>query len=148
MQIYESTFVIEGKVPETEIDKYVEKFTSVIKGSGGEILLIEKLGKRELAYKVGKSRDGYYVYMELKLGTDMVKELERNYKITDNVIRFLTVAKEEHKPSKKKIRKPRPMPASAAPAPSAGTPAPSASTSAGAPAPSAPASAPASAEPK
>jgi len=114
MQIYESTFVIEGKVPETEIDKYVEKFTAVIKASGGEILLTDKLGKRTLAYQVGKSKDGFYVYMEIKLGTDMVKELERNYKNTENVIRFLTVAKVEHKPAKKK-RKPKAAPVSSVP---------------------------------
>ncbi|MEI7904504.1 MAG: 30S ribosomal protein S6 [Candidatus Firestonebacteria bacterium] len=142
MQIYESTFVIEGKVPETEIDKYVEKFTAVIKGSGGEVLLTDKLGKRTLAYQVGKSKDGFYVYMEIKLGTDMVKELERNYKNTENVIRFLTVAKVEHKPAKKK-RKPKVVAAPAAhvsrSAPAASAPSAAPSVPAAPAAPAAPA---------
>jgi small subunit ribosomal protein S6 len=127
MFIYESTFIIDGKVPETEIDKHVEKFSAVIKGSGGEILQVQKLGKRELAYKIEGSREGYYVYFELKLEAGAVKELERNYKITDSVIRFLTVLKEERKPSKRKKKKPvAPTASTVSSAPSASSTAPAA----------------------
>jgi len=144
MKVYESTYVIEGKVPETEVDKLVEKFSAIVKGSGGEVLSMEKLGKRELAYRVGHSKEGFYVYMELKLDGVMVKELERNYKIADQVIRFLTVLKEDRKPSKRKIRKPRPAPVTSAPA-SPATPAAAAPVAA---APAAPAAAPAPDAPK
>jgi ribosomal protein S6 len=66
---------------------------------------LEKLGKRELAFKVGPATEGFYVYIEAKMPQELVKELERNYKITDSIIRYLTVEKITVKPPKLKKRK-------------------------------------------
>lgn len=106
MRVYETTFIVDGKLPESEVDKLAEKFSQIITGNKGEIIKIEKLGKRMLAYQIGSTREGYYVYIETKMPEDIVKELERNYRINDAVIRYLTVQKitvKPPKPRKKKI---------------------------------------------
>jgi small subunit ribosomal protein S6 len=102
LTIYESTFVVDGKVPEAEVEKLSDRFKQLITSAGGEILKTEKLGKRELSYKVGNSREGCYVYIEANMDGKIVKELERNYRITDSVLRFLTIKKEFTKPIKKR----------------------------------------------
>ena len=105
MEIYESTFIVDGKTPDAEVDKIIEKMKKVIADVGGELVKVDKLGKRELAYKLGSAKDGNYVYLETKLESGGVVELERNYKITDSIIRYLTVRKEFHKPPKVRKKK-------------------------------------------
>jgi len=103
--VYETTFVVDGKTPEAEVEKLTAKFTQIITTAKGEIVKIEKLGKRELSYMIGNSKDGYYVYIEAKMDGEIVKEVERNYRISDAVLRYLTIKKVIHKPIKKKKKK-------------------------------------------
>jgi small subunit ribosomal protein S6 len=138
LHIYESTFVVIGKTPDAEVDKLIAKFSDLVKTNGGEVLKVDKLGKRELAYKIEHHREGFYVYMEVKMAPEAVKELDRNYRITDQILRFLTVRKSELRTPKK-----RPPKKTAATAAGAAAPAPAAAPAAAAPAP-----APAPAEPK
>ena len=115
MIVYETTFVVDGKTPEAEVEKLTAKYTQIITDAKGEIVKIEKLGKRELAYMIGASKDGYYVYIEAKMDGSIVKEIERNYRISDLVLRYLTIKKVVHKPIKKKKKKEVAAPAVAAP---------------------------------
>jgi small subunit ribosomal protein S6 len=123
LTVYETTFVLDGKTPEAEVEKLTEKFTNIITGAKGEIVKIEKLGKRELSYMIGSSKDGYYVYIEAKMDGEIVKELERNYRISDFVLRYLTIKKVVHKPIKKKKKKTVATPAVAATSTPAAAPA-------------------------
>ena len=134
MIVYETTFVVDGKTPEAEVEKLTAKFTQIITDAKGEIVKIEKLGKRELSYMIGKSKDGYYVYIEAKMDGEIVKEVERNYRISDMVLRYLTIKKVIHKPIMKKKKKE----VVSAPAASAAS-APASAPAAPAAAPSAPA---------
>ena len=105
MTVYETTFVVDGKYPEAEVAKLSEKFTQLITAAKGEVLKLDKLGKRELAYKIGSAREGYYIYIEANMDGEIVKELERNYRIADSVLRYLTIKKITLKPMKKKKKK-------------------------------------------
>jgi len=105
LTVYETTFVVDGKYPETEVLKLSEKFTQLIIAAKGEVLKLDKLGKRELAYRIGAAKEGYYIYIEAKMDGEIVKDLERNYRIADSVLRYLTIKKITLKPMKKKKKK-------------------------------------------
>ena len=105
MTVYETTFVVDGKYPETEVLKLSEKFTQLITAAKGEVLKLDKLGKRELAYRIGTAKEGYYIYIEAKMDGEIVKDLERNYRIDDSILRYLTIKKVTVKPIKKKKKK-------------------------------------------
>ena len=136
MTVYETTFVVDGKYPEAEVAKLSEKFTQLITAAKGEVLKLDKLGKRELAYKIGAAREGYYIYIEANMDGEIVKELERNYRIADSVLRYLTIKKVTLKPVKKKKKKIAAAAAAAAAAPAAAAPVtPAAPASVAAPAP-------------
>ena len=105
MTVYETTFVVDGKYPETEVLQLSEKVTQLIIAAKGEVLKLDKLGKRELAYRIGAAKEGYYIYIEAKMDGEIVKDLERNYRIADSVLRYLTIKKITLKPMKKKKKK-------------------------------------------
>ena len=95
MRIYEELFIIKPDATEEEIDQIVEQMTGVVTGAGGTIDKTDKWGKRRLAYRVDKHREGYYVLLQFTCGPETVKELERRLRVTDAVIKFLTVRIDE-----------------------------------------------------
>ena len=95
MRIYEELFIIKPDATEEEIDQIVEQMTGVVTAAGGAIDKLEKWGKRRLAYRVDKHREGYYVLIQFSCGPETVKELERRLRVTDSVIKFLTVRIDE-----------------------------------------------------
>ncbi len=136
MRIYETLFIIRPDIPEEEIDGLVDPLKGVITGSGGAVDKVDKWGKRKLAYKVRKYREGFYVLLQFSTpqAAETVKELERRLRVSDEVIKFLTVRIDEHlkrlekirkRREKRAIRKPAP-PREAAPAPAAPAAAPAA----------------------
>ena len=95
MRIYEELFIIKPDATEEEIDQIVEQMTGVVTAAGGTIDKTDKWGKRRLAYRVDKHREGYYVLLQFTCGPETVKELERRLRVTDAVIKFLTVRIDE-----------------------------------------------------
>ena len=93
MRSYEMLFIIRPDVPEEEIDGIVEPLKSVVTAGGGAVDKVDKWGKRRLAYRVQKYREGYYVLLQLSTekAAEMVKEIERRLRVSDTVIKFLTV---------------------------------------------------------
>jgi small subunit ribosomal protein S6 len=73
----------------------VEKFTSLIAQEGGEVTILDEWGKRRLAYPVQDFKEGYYVLMNFNAAPEVPQELERVYKITDGIIRYLTIKIDE-----------------------------------------------------
>jgi len=92
---YETIIVCSPLLSEEEIDEVVEKVKSLILKEGGEILTVSKWGKKTLAYPIRRHREGYYVLLEFQSPPTMVKELENLYRVTDRIIRYLTVKKEK-----------------------------------------------------
>jgi small subunit ribosomal protein S6 len=95
MRIYEELFIIKPDATEEEIDLLVEQLKAVITAAGGTLDKVEKWGKRRLAYRVDKHREGSYVLFQFTAKPETVKELERRLRVMDAVIKFLTVRIDE-----------------------------------------------------
>ncbi|MEX2264770.1 MAG: 30S ribosomal protein S6 [Bryobacteraceae bacterium] len=91
MRIYEEVFIVKPDAPEEEIDNFIEQMKTMIVSSGGTVDKVDKWGKRKLAYRVDKFREGSYVLVQFTSGPETVKEFERRLRVTDMVIKFLTV---------------------------------------------------------
>ncbi len=91
MRIYEALFIIKPDVPEEEADQRLESLKTQLTDAGATVDKLEKWGKRKLAYKVDKYREGSYVLMQFAAGPEVVKEFERRLRVSDIVLKFLTV---------------------------------------------------------
>jgi small subunit ribosomal protein S6 len=125
MRIYEELFIVRPDATEEEIDALVEQVRQVIAAGGGTLDKAEKWGVRKLAYRLKKRDDGYYVLLQFSAGADVVREIERRFRVSDLVLKFLTVRideklkrleKRRHEREKRAKRKPA---AAAPPPPSA-----------------------------
>jgi small subunit ribosomal protein S6 len=129
MRIYEELFIVKPDAPEEEVDGYVEQIRQLIATSGGSADKIEKWGTRKLAYRVHKYNEGNYVLVQFTANPDTVKEIERRMRVSDLVIKYLTVRIDEKLKwieKRKKIREKRakrkPAPPPAPPAAAPGSP--------------------------
>ncbi|MGI5892182.1 MAG: 30S ribosomal protein S6 [Bacillota bacterium] len=95
MRKYEVLYIMRPDLLEENYKEYVEKYNTLIQENGGEVLNVDIWGKRRLAYEINKIREGYYVLLQMQSETDLPKELERNFKISDEVIRYLITRIEE-----------------------------------------------------
>ncbi|MBI1941029.1 MAG: 30S ribosomal protein S6 [Acidobacteria bacterium] len=104
MRKYEMIFVVRPDLPEEEVDKLVAQMEGVVTGTGGRVEKVEKMGRRRLAYRVQRHREGFYVFFTVEGDGDTVKEFERRLKVTDTVIKFLTVRTDEDLKRAEKFR--------------------------------------------
>lgn len=91
MPFYESTFIARQDISSQDVDQITDQFAKVVSDLGGKVMRKESWGLRNLAYQIGKNRKGHYVMLSLKASADTVKELQRQYKLSEDVIRNLTV---------------------------------------------------------
>jgi small subunit ribosomal protein S6 len=94
-RIYEELFIVKPDAPEEEVDQFVEQLQTQLKASGAKVDKLEKWGKRKLAYRVDKYREGSYVLLQITAAPDVVKELERRLRVADLVLKFITVRIDE-----------------------------------------------------
>jgi small subunit ribosomal protein S6 len=123
MRIYENLFIVKPDATEEEVDALVDTMSKNVTGAGGTVDKVDKWGKRRLAYKIEKHREGQYVLMQFTAGPEIVKEFERRLRVQDSVIKFLTVRIDETLKRLEKRRKEREKrahrrPQAAAPQPS------------------------------
>jgi small subunit ribosomal protein S6 len=121
-RIYEELFIIKPDVPEEEVDQFVEQMRGVVTNTGGTVDKVDKWGKRKLAYRVEKYREGSYVLFQFTADATAVKEFERRLRVADMVIKFLTVRIDEtlkrlEKRKKERDKRAARKPQMAAPAP-------------------------------
>jgi small subunit ribosomal protein S6 len=88
---YETTFILEPGFDEGRINEEIERVSQWIKDLGGEVLEVQRWGKKRLAYEIEKKRDGIYTLMLYQAGGATVKELERRLRLNESVMRVLTV---------------------------------------------------------
>ena len=88
---YETTYIVQPDLPEAEMTRLTDKFQSIIETRSGSILVRDDMGRRKLAYPIGKHAYGVYVYLNFVGPADIVHELERNMRNEDPVVRFLTI---------------------------------------------------------
>ncbi len=117
---YELMFIVRPDMTEEDQDKLVSTLESSITSSGGVMKNFERMGKRRLAYTVRRFHDGIYLLLTVEGGGDLVHELERRLRVTEPVIKFLTVRIDEEQKRLDKIKKIRDSRKKAAPAPPAG----------------------------
>jgi small subunit ribosomal protein S6 len=123
MRIYENLFIVKPDATEEEIDGLVETLSKNVTTGGGTIDKVEKWGKRRLAYRVEKQREGFYVLMQFTAPASTVAEFERRLRVQDSIIKFLTVRIDEtlkrlDKRKKEREKRAHRRPQAAAPQPS------------------------------
>jgi small subunit ribosomal protein S6 len=105
---YDLIFICRPDTPEAEVDKIVSTIEHAAAEKGGKIEAVNKWGRRRMAYRVSKLREGYYVYLVLKSSHgEVIKELERRLKVADPVIKYLTVRLDEELKRQEKLKKHR-----------------------------------------
>jgi small subunit ribosomal protein S6 len=131
-RLYDLIFICMPTTPEEEVAKIVSTLEQTASEHGGKVEKVERWGTRKMAYRVAKQREGLYVYLALhSTQGSLIKELERRLKVTDAVIKYMTVrldeeikrqqklvAHREHR-ARRRPRKPAATPAAPAAAPPA-----------------------------
>ena len=132
-RIYELMFIVRPDMTDEDLDKLISTLQSVVPTSGGTVQRVDKMGKRRLAYTVRRFHEGIYMLMVVEGGGAVIHELERRLRVSEPVIKFLTVRVDEEqkrldkikqlRDSKKKVSAQPAAPAAAEPAAPAETPA-------------------------
>jgi small subunit ribosomal protein S6 len=94
-RIYELGFIIPSNIQEPEAKSVIETVTTWVKEFGGDVTNVDYWGRRRLAYPIEDFREGYYVFLKLDYPTNRLSELERNLRLSDQVIRHLVVRLDE-----------------------------------------------------
>ena len=92
MNKYESVVIINPNVEENGLKALIERFSALI-NTDGKVEQVNELGKKKLAYEIKKNKEGYYVVYDFEANPSLIAELERNYRITDEVIKFIVIKK-------------------------------------------------------
>jgi small subunit ribosomal protein S6 len=95
MRIYEQLFIAKPDAPDEEVDAFIEQMKTIVTNAGGTVDKVDKWGKRKLAYRVDRYREGAYVLFQFTAEAEAVKEFERRLRVSDLVIKFLTVRIDE-----------------------------------------------------
>ncbi len=90
MNKYESIIIINPNVEEENVKKLTDDFSALI-NNAGKVEKVDVLGKKKLAYEVKKNKEGYYAVIYFEAEPSVITELERNYRISDDVIKFMTI---------------------------------------------------------
>ena len=88
---YETMFIVKPTLTQEEIKAQIETVRNNIEKNGGEIVSAEDWGSRELAYEIDKNKRGYYYVIYFKAPSSSISELERNYRINENILRFIFI---------------------------------------------------------
>jgi small subunit ribosomal protein S6 len=94
-RIYEELFIVKPDAADEEVDQYVEQLRTQLTTAGATVDKVDKWGKRKLAYRIDKYREGSYVLFQFTSQPEVVKELERRLRVSDIVLKFLTVRIDE-----------------------------------------------------
>ena len=109
--LYESIFILDTNTPNEDIDAFVEKLKKIISNFDADEVKVDRLGKSRLAYEIDKRQYGYYLSLEFTAGGKVVQPLEEEYRLSDEVLRFMTYRitpaqlKQREKDSKKVVDK-------------------------------------------
>ncbi len=101
---YEVMFILRPDMADEDADKLIAGFTSTVTNSGGQVKSVEKMGRRKLAYLVRKFADGNYILLTIEASGPVVLELERRLRVTEPVIKFITVRMDEEEKRLAKLK--------------------------------------------
>ena len=102
---YETMYILRPDIPEEEVDSHLKKYTEILEKSDTEVLDSQMRGKRRLAYPIGKHKEGIYVQLSHQGNGQQVATLERAMRLSEDVIRYLTVKQDGPLPTPKSTSK-------------------------------------------
>lgn len=122
MRNYEVVFVAAPTLSSEELDDFINHAQTVVEGKNGKVVKIDNWGKKSLAYKIKRFREGYYVILTIEGGGGAIAELERRFRVTDFILRYISVRIDEDLKRSEKIKaaRQRKAPEPKPPAPSSG----------------------------
>ena len=106
MNQYEVMYVIDTALEDSARNELINRFSNVVADNGGIVDRVDEWGKRRLAYAINKKTEGYYVLLYIQAPSDLPAELERNFKINENVLRYMVIRYEGELPAKREPLKP------------------------------------------
>ena len=124
MNQYEVMYVVDAALEDSARNELINRFNELVVKNGGEVERVDEWGKRRLAYAINYKTEGYYVLMYIKAPADLPRELERNLKISESVLRYLVIRYEGELPAKREMNRPVREAAEAPAASAAEAPAP------------------------
>jgi small subunit ribosomal protein S6 len=101
---YEIMFIVRPDVEEADLDKLIEGFSANVTSGGGEVKTVEKMGRRRLAYTVKKFNDGFYILLTIAAEGKLITEIERRLRVSEPVIKFITVRMDEEEKRLAKVK--------------------------------------------
>ncbi len=103
-RLYEVMFIVRPDAADEDVDKLIAGFTTTVTNGGGAVKSAEKMGRRKLAYMVRRFNDGNYVLMTVEANGAVVAELERRLRVSEPVIKYLTVRMDEEEKRLAKVK--------------------------------------------
>ncbi len=103
-RVYEVVYIIDPGTQEDEVTRLMENLRTIITDQGGNVTRAEVLGRRHLAYRIGHSNEGIYAIFEIEGTGREIAELERRMRVSDQVLRYLTVRVDEERQRAEKLR--------------------------------------------
>jgi len=103
-RFYEVMFIVRPDIADEDLDKLIANLEQTVTGGGGKLRSTEKLGRRKLAYQVRKFNDGNYILLTIDADGPLVAELERRLRVSEPVIKFITVRMDEEEKRLAKVR--------------------------------------------
>ena len=94
MNKYETLYLIAPELEDEAVRAEIDKFSGIIASNGGEIESTDEWGKRRLAYPINYKTEGYYVLTNFSASGELPRELERNFKNDENILRYIVVRKD------------------------------------------------------
>src|SRR5215471_17484448 len=104
MRVYEILFIIAPNVEETDLEALVTQFSEVATNQGARVTKVDRMGRRRLAYPIQKFKDGHYVVLTIEGTGSEIAEIERRMRVTDAVIRHLSIRIDEDLKRAEKFR--------------------------------------------
>jgi small subunit ribosomal protein S6 len=123
MRVYEELFIVKPDAPEEEVNAFLDQLKALITTGQGTVDKVDNWGTRKLAYRVSKYAEGHYILIQFSSSPESVKEIERRLRVTDMVIKFITVRIDEKQKKIDKRKKAREKRAARRPAPQVAAPA-------------------------
>jgi small subunit ribosomal protein S6 len=93
---YEITYILRPALEEADVEARTEQIAEIVRGQGGEVIAVERLGRKRLAYEIADLREGTYVVMRFRSSGEASKELERQLKLHEDVLRALVIRLDKH----------------------------------------------------
>jgi len=103
-RVYEVVFIVDPDTSEEDLTRLTENLRAIVTDQGGNVTKSEVMGRRQLAYKVGRKNEGVYVLFEIEGTGREIAELERRMRVNDQVLRYLTVRVDEDRQRAEKLR--------------------------------------------